>query len=166
MEADLALLSLGERAWDASSLSRDALAQNDRQYTDGPVTDVTSIRVEYGHFEDYLAWLNSTWKPTMETMKRAGLILDSRVFQATPRSQHQPNIYLMITYRYAAAALDHGVDSNLQGWTAVQSATAGGDFLPVQNALAAIAWRGAIDARGLAMARTTQAHAYITTDLQ
>src|ERR1043165_1622896 len=87
MEADLALLSPGARAQDASSLSPDALAQNDRQYTDGPVADVTSMRVECGHFEDYLAWLNSTWKPTMEAMKRAGLIIGYRVFRATPRSR-------------------------------------------------------------------------------
>lgn len=103
-------LSFDARAQDASSLSRDALAQNDRQYTDGPVTQVDYIAVEYGHFEDYVAWLNATWKPTMEAMKRAGLILDYRVLQATPRSPDQPNIYLMITYRNFAAALDHGVE--------------------------------------------------------
>jgi hypothetical protein len=103
-------LSLDARAEDASALSRAALAQNDRQYTDGPVTQVDYIQVEYGHFDEYVAWLNSTWKPTMEAMKRAELIVDYHVFQATPRSPDQPNIYLMITYRNAAAALDNGVE--------------------------------------------------------
>ena len=32
------------------------------------------IQVEYGHFEEYIDWLNSTWKPTMEAYKKAGLI--------------------------------------------------------------------------------------------
>ena len=42
------LLSLDARAQD--TLTRDALAQNDRQYTDGPVTEVNYLQVEYGHF--------------------------------------------------------------------------------------------------------------------
>ena len=103
-------LSLDARAEDASSLSLNARAQNDRHYTDGPVTQVNYIGVEYGHFEEYIDWLNSTWKPTMEATKKAGLIIDYKVFQATPKSPDQPNIYLVITYKNAAAALDNGVE--------------------------------------------------------
>jgi hypothetical protein len=108
-------LSLSARAQDAcaedaSSLSLNARAQDDRQYTDGPVTEVDYIGVEYGHFAEYIDWLNSTWKPTMEAMKKAGLIIDYKVFQAAPKSADQPNIYLMITFKNAAAALDKGVE--------------------------------------------------------
>jgi hypothetical protein len=91
-------------------LTRDAFAENDRQYTDGPVTEVDYIQVEYGHFAEYIDWLNSTWKPTMEAMKKAGLIIDYKVFQATPKSPDQPNIYIWITFKNAAAALDRGVE--------------------------------------------------------
>ncbi|HWX35761.1 MAG TPA: hypothetical protein VNZ53_51130, partial [Steroidobacteraceae bacterium] len=42
----------------------------------------------------YIDWLNSTWKPTMEAMKKAGLIIDYKVFQASPKSPDQPNIFL------------------------------------------------------------------------
>ena len=101
-------LSLDARAQD--TLTRDALAQNDRQYTDGPVTEVDYIQVEYGHFPEYIDWLNSTWKPTMEAMKKAGLIIDYKVFGLTPKSLDQPNIILWITYKNAAAALDKGVE--------------------------------------------------------
>jgi hypothetical protein len=94
----------------ASSLSLDARAQDERTYTDGPVTEVNYIHVEYGHFEEYIDWLNSTWKPTMEATKKAGLIIDYKVFTATPKSPDQPNIYLWITYKNAAAALDKGVE--------------------------------------------------------
>src|SRR6202046_5405587 len=93
-----------------SSLSLNARAENARHYTDGPVTEVDSLQVEYGHFEEYIDWLNSTWKPTMEAMKKAGLIIDYKVFRATPKSPDQPNIILMITYKNAAAALDKGVE--------------------------------------------------------
>jgi hypothetical protein len=94
----------------ASVLSLNARAQDERQYTDGPVTEVAYIHVEYGHFEEYIDWLNSTWKPTMEATKKAGLIIDYRVFRLTPKSPDQPNIYLWITYKNAAAALDKGVE--------------------------------------------------------
>lgn len=94
----------------ASSLSLNARAQDERQYTDGPVTEVDYIHVEYGHFEEYIDWVNSTWKPTMEAMTKAGLIIDYKVFSATPKSPDQPNIYLWITFKNAAAALDKGVE--------------------------------------------------------
>jgi hypothetical protein len=68
------------------------------------------IQVEYGHFEEYVDWLTSTWKPTMEAMKKAGLIIDYRVVRATPRTPTQPNIILMITFEDGAAALDKGVE--------------------------------------------------------
>ena len=74
------------------------------------MTEVTYNHVEYGHFEEYIDWLNSTWKPTMEATKKAGLIIDYKVFSATPKSPDQPNIILMITYKNAAAALDKGVE--------------------------------------------------------
>ena len=93
----------------ASSLSLDARAQDERQYTEGPVTLVTYIRVEYGHFEEYIDWLNSTWKPTMEATKKAGLIIDYKIFTATPKSPDQPNIIRMITYKNMAG-LDKGVE--------------------------------------------------------
>ena len=94
----------------ASSLSLNARAQDVRQYSEGPVTEVDYIRVEYGHFEEYIDWLNSTWKPTMEAMKKAGLIIDYKAVRATPKTPDQPNIFLMITFKDGAAALDEGVE--------------------------------------------------------
>jgi hypothetical protein len=93
-----------------SALSLNARAQDVRQYTDGPVTELDYIQVEYGHFEEYVDWLNSTWKPTMEAMKKAGLIIDYKVVRATPKTPDQPNIILMITFKDGAAALDKGVE--------------------------------------------------------
>jgi hypothetical protein len=93
----------------ASALSINARAEDERKYADGPVTEVDYIQVEYGHFEEYVDWLNSTWKPTMEATKKAGLIIDYKVFRATPKSPDQPNIFIWITYKNMAA-LDKGVD--------------------------------------------------------
>src|SRR5690349_15153720 len=81
-----------------------------RRYADGPVTELDYIQVEYGHFEEYVDWLNATWKPTMEAMKQAGLIIDYKVVRATPRAPSEPNVILMITFKDAAAALDKGIE--------------------------------------------------------
>jgi hypothetical protein len=83
--------------------AQDAPAQDERQYALGPVTEVDYIQVEYGHFAEYLDWLNSTWKPTMEALKKAGTIVDYKVFQASPKSPDQPNIFLMLTFKNMAA---------------------------------------------------------------
>jgi len=86
----------------ASSLSL-AGAQNGCAYSYGPVTEVDYIRVEYGHFDDYMAWVTSTWMPTMEAAKKAGLIIGYKVFQASPKSPDQPNVNLEIIYKNMAA---------------------------------------------------------------
>ena len=93
----------------ASSLPLGAHAEDERQYTEGPVTLVQEISIEYGHFEEYIGWLNSTWKPTMEATKKAGIILDYKVFSATPQSPDHPSIILWIAYPNMAA-LDRGVE--------------------------------------------------------
>ena len=83
-------LSLGARAEDVNTLAQDALAQNDRQYTVGAVTEVDYIQVEYGHFAEYIEWLNSIWKPTMEALKKSGIIVDYKVYEASPKSSKFP----------------------------------------------------------------------------
>ena len=95
----------------ASSLSLNAGAQDVRQYSEGPVTDVTYIHVDYGNLEKYIDWLNSTWKPTLEAKKKAGLIIDYKVFSFTPMgyTSNQPNLILWITYENMAA-LDKGAE--------------------------------------------------------
>src|SRR5690242_21740948 len=81
------------------SLSLNARAQDERGYSYGPVTEVDYIHVEYGHFDEYMAWVTSTWVPTMEAAKKAGLIIGYKVFQASPKSPDDPNVYLEITFR-------------------------------------------------------------------
>ena len=91
------------------SRSRRAVVKDERQYSDGPVTLVTEIAIEYGHFEDYIDWLNSTWKPTMEATKKAGLIIDYKVFRSTPVSPDRADVFLWVTYKNMAG-LDKGVE--------------------------------------------------------
>jgi len=86
----------------ALSLGRVATAA-DRPYTEGPVSDVTSIRTEPGMFDDYLGWLAGPWKQEMEAQKKAGIILEYRVYTTLPRTPNEPDLYLEVIYKNWAA---------------------------------------------------------------
>lgn len=90
--------------------AQDASAQDVRQYSEGPVVEEDLIEVDYGHFEEYVDWLNTVWKPTLEAMKQAGLVIDYKVYRANPNSPGQPNVILWIVFKNGAAALDNGVE--------------------------------------------------------
>jgi hypothetical protein len=102
-----------------------AKAQVGQTYEEGQVTDVTYLKIEYGRFDDYVKWLASTWKPTMEAKKKAGLIVDYKVFSARPRLPDQPNVILMLTYKNMAgldkAAEEEAVAERVIGSADVQN---------------------------------------------
>lgn len=87
----------------AAALSLDARAEDAPRYKYGPVTEVDYIHVEYGHFAEYMAWVTSTWVPTMQAAKKAGLIIDYKVYQSSPKSPDEPNVYLEISFKDMAA---------------------------------------------------------------
>jgi hypothetical protein len=93
----------------AFALSLPANAQVGVTYNEGPVTVVTYLKIEYGHFDEYVDWLNSTWKPLNEAKKKAGLIIDYKAYTASPRKPEEPNVIFMITYPNMAA-LDRRVE--------------------------------------------------------
>src|ERR1700732_2282971 len=80
-----------------------ALADDAKSYTEGTVSEVTSIRTKPGMFDAYMKWLDTTGKQLRDDEKKAGLILDYAVYQVTPRSPQDPNVYLTITYKNMAA---------------------------------------------------------------
>jgi hypothetical protein len=75
----------------------------DRPYTEGSVSDVTSVRTQPGMFDEYLAWLAGPYKREMEAQKAAGVILDYAVYQTTPRGPNDPDLYLVTVYKNMAA---------------------------------------------------------------
>ena len=80
-----------------------AVADDSKAYTEGTVLEVTSVRTKPGMFDAYMKWLDTTGKQLREDEKKAGLILDYAVYAAQPRSPHDPDIYLVITYKNMAA---------------------------------------------------------------
>ena len=51
---------------------------DDHTYSEGEVVNISKIRTENGHFDDYMKYLDTTWKTEQEAYKKAGLITNSR----------------------------------------------------------------------------------------
>ena len=86
----------------ASASCLSVSAQNDN-YTEGTVSQVTSIQVTQGHLDEYMAYVRTQWKPSQEALKKAGIITDYAVYETTPRTPNDPDLYLMVTYANMAA---------------------------------------------------------------
>jgi hypothetical protein len=104
---------------------------DDHAYTDGPVVNVAAIRTEYGKFDEYVKYLDTTWKAEQEAAKRAGDIVSYRVVRVEARGENDANIYLVTNYK---------------NWAAFDGATAKADAIAkqVEGTLAA-SNQGAVD---------------------
>ncbi len=88
-----------------TGLATTALADG-RDWNDGPVINVASIRTVDGHFDDYMHWLATAYKKQQEAAKAAGLITAWRVIVIEARGPNEPDILLVTEYKNWAA-LDH-----------------------------------------------------------
>ena len=84
---------------------------DDLPYKEGTVTEVSSIRTKEGHFLDYWTFLSTSWRQEMEEAKKQGIVVSYTVFSATPRTPHDPDLYLIVEYPNLAA-LD-GIDEKM-----------------------------------------------------
>src|ERR1700686_2527155 len=115
----------------ALALTGAVAVSDDHVFTEGPVVNVAAIRTEYGKFDDYIKYLDTTWKAEQEAAKKAGYILSYRVVTVEARGEHDPDIYLVITYK---------------NWAALDGATAKADAIlkQVEGTLSA-SNQGAVD---------------------
>lgn len=88
-----------------------AFAQ-DRAWQEGPVTNVTAVKVVDGQFENYMDYLDKNWKVVMEEAKKAGYVTDYHVYGAQPHNPQEADLYLVVTYPNMAM-LD-GMDKKME----------------------------------------------------
>ena len=69
-----------------------------RARTEGPVTEVSFIRVKDGKMMDYMNYLKGTWRSEHEAEKKAGLITDYHIYGSAPRNPQDANMILTVTY--------------------------------------------------------------------
>jgi hypothetical protein len=108
-----------------------AAVADEHPFTEGQVVNVSAIRTEYGKFDDYMKFLDTTWKATQEAAKKAGYVTGYKVITVEPRGENDPDIYLVVYYK---------------NWAALDGATAKGDAIAnqVEGSVAA-ANKGAVD---------------------
>jgi L-rhamnose mutarotase len=78
-------------------------AQEDHAYTQGPVVIVSFIRTQPGMFEEYMRYLDTTYKRLLDEYKKQGIITDYAVYEATPRDPQDADLILTVTYKNMAA---------------------------------------------------------------
>jgi len=113
------------------ALTSVAAVAEDHPFTEGQVVQVSGIRTEYGKFDDYVKFLDTTWKATQEAAKKLGYITGYKVITVEPRGENDPDIYLVVYFK---------------NWAALDGATAKGDTVAdqVEGSVAA-ANKGAVD---------------------
>ena len=110
--------------------SLSALA-DEHAYTEGPVVNVSAIRTENGKFDEYMKFVDTTWKAFQEAGKKAGYITGYKVITVEPRGENDPDLYLVIYYK---------------NWAALDGATAKGAAAAVEvEGSVAAATKGTID---------------------
>jgi hypothetical protein len=75
----------------------------DRPYSEGPITQVTYVKIKPGMFEAYMKFIATERKALMEEYKKAGLILRWNVYTAEARSPSEADLILTVTYKNWAA---------------------------------------------------------------
>jgi hypothetical protein len=83
-------------------MSVSALA-DEHPYTEGQVVNVSAIRTENGKFEEYMKFVDTTWKAAQEAAKKAGYITGYKVIGVEPRGENDPDLYLVIYFKNWAA---------------------------------------------------------------
>ena len=86
-----------------SSVSTTVAFADGKDYSDGPVINVASIRTIDGHFDEYMHWLATTFKKQQEAAKKAGLITSYEVILIEPRGPNDPDVLLVTEYKNWAA---------------------------------------------------------------
>ena len=93
----------------ACMLAAPAVAQDQRPYKDGPVVQMSYIKVKPGKFDDYMRYLAGPYRKLQEENKRTGLITSWNVYGVRAKTPNDADVVLVTTYPNMAA-LDRGDD--------------------------------------------------------
>src|SRR5579864_1248076 len=91
--ASLTLLALPAVAADANAPS----------FENGPVWDMAQIKTKDGHFDDYMHWVATDWRQQEEALKKAGVIIDYKVYTIQNPRNDEPDLVLAQEYKNMAA---------------------------------------------------------------
>lgn len=96
------------------SLMSGGVAAAQDHWTEGPVWEISFYRTTPGHFDDYLKYLRQNVLPQNEESKKAGLVLDQKVFVKAPTAPDDWDIAFGTLYKNMAA-LDYNAEIDKKG---------------------------------------------------
>jgi hypothetical protein len=64
---------------------------------------VTSVRTKPGMFDEYIKFLAGPFRQEQEEFKKLGIVTDYAFYGTDPRSPHDPDLYIVVTYKNMAA---------------------------------------------------------------
>lgn len=82
------------------------LASAQEHFTEGPVWECGAYRTKQGHFDDYMKYLRQNVLPQNQESKKAGLVLDQKVFLHTPENPTDPDVVICTQHANFGKALD------------------------------------------------------------
>ena len=91
------------------AFSVQAAADEARVYKEGPVTVVTYVKVKPGQFDNYMKFLDTTYKPLQEELIKAKVTVGYKIYSNQARDPHDADLILSVTYPNMAA-LDNLAD--------------------------------------------------------
>lgn len=108
------------------------LSAQERSYTEGPVMEVTAVKIMDGQFDNYMKHLQGQYKRVMEAQKEAGIILGYAIYSTQARRAEDPDVYLTVVYPDMAAFdglrdRSEAVSSKVTGQNTAQANTAYAD---------------------------------------
>jgi hypothetical protein len=71
----------------------------ERVYDNGPVWQIAYIETKPGMFDDYMAYLDSTWRNIQEAYKKNGDVLDYRILAVDSPRDGEPDVILMTEFK-------------------------------------------------------------------
>ena len=74
-----------------------ATAQDTKAYKEGPVTQLSYIKIKPGKFDEYMKFLGGNYKKLMDAYVKAGLVVRYGVYSARPRNPNEPDLILTVT---------------------------------------------------------------------
>jgi hypothetical protein len=86
-----------------ASFAAAGLAQDVKTYKEGPVTELSYIKIKPGKFDEYMKYLGTSYRALLEANKKAGLITGYAVYSTQARSPQEPDLILAVTYANMAA---------------------------------------------------------------
>ena len=75
----------------------------ERTYDNGPVWTISQIETKPGMFDDYMKYVSTNYRQTMEAGMKAGRVLAWKVLSVDSARDHEPDVILMVEFKNMAA---------------------------------------------------------------